>query len=253
MPKRTKDIDLRALLRKVPYFAAIDDDALRALAGMAQVRRHRKGEVILWEGEKCAGLYVVLHGKVKIFKRSDQGREQTLLIVGPGRTFNDVPVFDGGTNPGSVAALEASAIALLPKMQTLRLVERNPAIAMAVIRVLATRMRNFTLAVEDLALRTVTARVARVLMDWIGGRATVAEIPAESSVSLTQSQLAAMTGTVREVVQRALKTLEQQGAIKLSRARITVLAPAVLRKWQEQTIAADDNSPTLDDEARAGS
>jgi CRP-like cAMP-binding protein len=209
------------------------------LAGKARMRRHRKGEVILWEGEKCEGLYVVLHGKVKVFKRSDQGREQTLLIVGPGRTFNDVPVFDGGANPGSVAALESSAIALLPKMQILRLVERNPAIAMAVIRVLAARMRNFTLAVEDLALRTVTARVARALMDWTGGHATLAEIPAESNVSLTQSQLAAMTGTVREVVQRALKTLEQQGAIKLSRARITVLDPAVLRKWQEQTTPAD--------------
>ena len=233
MPKERMGIDLPALLRKVPYFTALDGDALRKLAALARVLTYRKREMILWEGERCDGLYVVLRGRVKVFKQSEQGREQVLLIIGPGRTFNDVPVFDGGTNPGSVAALEASTIALLPKAQMLQVVERNPAVAMAVIRVLAARMRGFTVAVEDLALRSVTARVAKILVDWAGGRATLLEAPAESGIRLTQSQLAAMTGTVREVVQRALKTLEQDGAIKLSRARITVLDAAVLRKWSK--------------------
>lgn len=234
MPKRPKDIDLPALLRKVPYFAALEADALRTLAAMARVRTYRKGEAILWEGEDCEGLYVVLRGRVKVFKQSAQGREQVLLIIGPGRTFNDVPVFDGGTNPGSVAALEASTVALLPKARILRLVETSPAVAMAVIRVLAARMRGFTLAVEDLALRSVIARVAKILMDSAGGRTTLIETPAESGVRLTQTQLAAMTGTVREVVQRALKTLEQAGAIKLGRGRITVLDAAALKKWAEE-------------------
>lgn len=233
MPKRPGQADLPALLRQVPYFASIDTESMRALAAAVRLRTYRKGETILWEGEPCLGLHVVLSGRVKVFKRSAEGREQVLLVIGAGRSFNDVPVFDGGTNPGSVAALDPSTVALLPKDAVLRLAERNPQVAMAVIRVLAGRMRGFTLAVEDLALRGVAARVAKILMDAAGGRATLIETPAEGGVRLTQSQLAAMTGTVREVVQRALKTLEQAGAIKLSRARITVLDPAALKRWAE--------------------
>jgi CRP/FNR family transcriptional regulator len=233
MAARSKDVDIAPLLRRVPYFAALDPGAVRALAGKARTRGYRRGETILWEGEPCQGLYLVLRGRVKVFKRSAEGREQVLLIIGPGRSFNDVPVFDGGTNPGSVAALDASTIALLPKAEVLRLVEGDPKVAMAVIRVFAARMRGFTVAMEDLALRSVTARVAKILMETAAGRATLIETPAESGVRLTQSQLAAMTGSVREVVQRALKTLEQDGAIRLGRARIDVLDAAVLKRWAE--------------------
>ena len=233
MAARSKDIDIPAMLHQVPYFASLDVGAVRALAGKARTRAYRRGETILWEGEPCQGLFLVLRGRVKVFKRSAEGREQVLLIIGPGRSFNDVPVFDGGANPGSVAALEPSTIALLPTAEILRLVEGDPKVAMAVIRVLAARMRGFTVAVEDLALRSVTARVAKILMESAGGRATLIETPVESGVRLTQSQLAAMTGSVREVVQRALKTLEQDGAIKLARARINVLDAAALKKWAE--------------------
>ena len=239
MAGRSKDIDIPALLRTVPYFAGLEADALRTLAGKARVRTFRKGEAILWEGEPCAGLHLVLRGRVKVFKRSKQGREQVLLIIGPGRSFNDVPVFDGGPNPGSVAAMEGSTIAILPTAEIVGLVARNPAVAMAVIRTLARRMRGLTIVVEDLALRTVTARVAKILLESAGSRATLIETPAENGVRLTQSQLAAMAGTVREVVQRALKSLEQAGAIKLARARISVLDPAALRRWAAGAGAVD--------------
>jgi CRP-like cAMP-binding protein len=233
VPKRPEEIDILSLLRKVPYFADLESGALRRLAGLSRVRNYRKDEVILWEGEPCEGLHVVLRGRVKVFKRSEEGREQVLLVIGPGRSFNDVPVFDGGANPGSVAALDPCTIAMLPKPEVLRLAERHPAMAMAVIRILAARMRGLTVVVVDLALRTVTARVAKVLMESAGGRASLIETPAESGVRLTQSQLAAMTGTVREVVQRALKTLEHHGAIKLARGRITVLDATALKRWAE--------------------
>jgi CRP/FNR family transcriptional regulator, cyclic AMP receptor protein len=235
MSKPYKRIEVLGLLRQVPYFVSLDGENLGALAAAAQVRVYRRGETILWEGEPCLGLYVVLRGRVRVFKRSAAGREQVLLVIGPGRTFNDVPVFDGGANPGSAAALDASVIGLLPKDKVLQFVERNSAVAMAVISVLAARMRGLTLAVEDLALRSVTARVAAVLMDAAGGRATRIETPAEKGLRLTQSQLATMTGTVREVVQRALKTLEQTGAIKLARGQITILNPVTLRQWSEES------------------
>lgn len=230
--------DIPAILAKVPYFAGLAPGLVRALAGMARQRSYGRGEVILWEGDPCEGLYVVLRGRVKVFKRSGEGREQVLRILGPGRTFNDVPVFDAGPNPGSVAALEPSAIAILPRAKVLALAQQHPAVAMAVIRVLAERLRGLTIVVEDLALRNVTARVARILMDWAGGRTSLVEGAEEGCVRLTQTQLAAMTGSVREVVQRALKALERDGAIRLARARICVLDMPSLQRWSESGIVA---------------
>ena len=80
---------------------------------------------------------MVLAGRVKIFKVSGEGKEQVLRILGPGRTFNDVPVFDGGPNPGSIATLEPSTVGHIPKGAVLSLVEKHPQVAMAVIRLLA--------------------------------------------------------------------------------------------------------------------
>lgn len=221
------------VIQHVPYFAELDPVLLRNLAGQVRQRTYRAGDVILLEGEPCEGLYVLLSGRVKVFKTSGEGREQVLRLLGPGRTFNDVPVFDGGSNPASVAALEASTVGQFPKAQILALVETHPKVARAVIRLLAARLRALTLMIEDLSLRSVVARVAKLLLDCTRGQETVIEGAPGGCARLTQQQIAAMTGSVREVVQRALKALERDGAVKLERARVLVLDPKALERWSQ--------------------
>jgi CRP-like cAMP-binding protein len=220
-------------VRSIPYFSALDDSEFHELASSLRERAYRKGASVLLESEPCRGLYVVVAGRVRVFKLSAEGREQVLRILGPGRTFNDVPVFDGGRNPASISALEDSRIAFIPRDRLLALVDRHPRVAQAVIRVLASRLRAMTVLIEDLALRSVVARVARLFLDCAAGRETVIEDRAGGCARLTQQQIAAMTGSVREVVQRALKTLERDGAIATGRARIRILDPAALERWSE--------------------
>ena len=220
-------------LRQVPYFAEVEPDLLKRLAAQVRERKLEAGELILMDGDPCEGLYVVISGRVKVFKVSAEGKEQVLRILGPGRTFNDVPVFDGGPNPGSAAAMEAATVSLIPKAQILRLVEQQPKVAKAVIRLLASRLRALTVMIEDLSLRSVTARVAKLLLDCTRGHQTLVESGAGACARLTQHQIAAMTGSVREVVQRALKTLEKDSAIRLERARVVVLDAKALERWSE--------------------
>ncbi len=222
---------LAAVLGRAPYFAGLDPAALARLAAEVRERRCAAGGLILAEGEPCRGLSFVVRGRVKAFKLSEDGREQVLRVLGPGRTFNDVPVFDGGANPASVAALEETTVGLLPAPRLHALIRERPEVAAAVIRVLASRLRAVTEMVEDLALRGVAARVAKLLLECSRGAPPLAEGPGEHCVQITQQQLAAMTGTVREVVQRALKTLEREGALELARGRIRVLAPEILAAW----------------------
>lgn len=218
-------------LSRVAYFSDCDADALSEVTAAAQLRHVHAGDVLVVEGEPCQGLYVVVEGRVKVAKVSVEGREQTLLILGPDRTFNDVPVFDGGSSPANVEALEDGSVALLPSAAMHALMRRHPAIAIAALQVLASRLRTMTLMVESLAFRNVTARVAKVIRDCAAGQQPLVEGVPHACAHITQQELAALTGSVREVVQRALKTLENAGAIRLGRARIEVLNPPILEEW----------------------
>jgi CRP/FNR family transcriptional regulator len=148
------------------------------------------------EGDPCEGLYFVISRRVKVFKVSAEGKEQVLRSLGPGRTFNDVPVFDGGPNPGSIATLEPSIVGHIPKGAVLALVEKHPQMAMAVIRLLASRLRALTLMIEDLSLRGVVARVTKLLLDCTRRHQTLVEGEGGACARLIQYQIAAMTGSV---------------------------------------------------------
>ena len=222
---------LATALGQVPYFAGLDAEALAQLAAATREQRAAAGELLLSEGEPSQGLWVVLRGRVKVFKLSPDGREHVLRILGEGRTFNDVPVFDGGANPANAAALEDSAVACIPAAQVQKLVRERPAVAGAVIQVLAGRLRAATEIIEDLALRGVTARVARLLLQCSRGNPPLIEGAHGPCARITQAEIAAMTGSVREVTHRALKMLESEGAIELSRSHIRVLEPDILAEW----------------------
>lgn len=210
------------ILTKTPYFADLEQAQLSAIARALVERSYQRGDFIFHEEDACEGLYIVKSGRVRVFKLSSEGREQVLLVAEPGETFNEVAVIDGGPNPASVQALEPSVLLLFPKNALLSVVEGQPEVSRAFMRVFASRLRRLTGLVEDLSFRTVTGRVARILLDQLpsasGGR--IEELPPQR---LTQRQIAAMAGTAREVAARALKTLEEQGAVRIERGRIIVV------------------------------
>lgn len=211
-------------LRSLPYFADLGDEDLERIESCIIERSLAKGEVLFVEGGRCPGLHVVKSGLVRIFKTSPEGKEQVLLIARPADSFNDVPVFDGGPNPASAQALEATTIYIIPTQDLHSLVSERPAIAASVIKVFAARLRHLTLLVEDLSFRHVTSRLAKILLQFAEDRDS--GVPLRQ---LTQQQMAAMVGTAREMIGRSLKALEEEGAIKIEGRRILVLNPEVLR------------------------
>ncbi len=209
-----------ALLQRVPYFAALPEEVLAALVARAVERCYDRGQTIFLEGEACAGLYVVAWGEVKIFKMSPQGREQILHRLVPGDTFNDVAVLDGGPNPASAAAISEAGLCMIARADIRRLAQAYPALAWALIESVARRTRHLVEMVEDLALRSVKERLARLLL------AEVVRTPAAGSLDrsrmMSQAEMAARLGTVREMIGRALRDLDNEGVISLDRHRIVV-------------------------------
>jgi CRP/FNR family transcriptional regulator len=214
------------LLRRVPYFANLPEPLLAELAVLSGERRYVRGQVIVLEGEPCAGLHIVAEGAVRIFKMSPQGREQVLEQLGPGSTFNDVAVLDGGPNPASAMAANDVRLCIVTRADIRRLAHAYPELAWALIESIAGRARHLVAMVEDLALRSVKARLARLLLAQAEHTAGQAQI--DRGQLVTQAEMAARLGTVREMIGRALRELADDGLIAFDRHRILILDRARL-------------------------
>lgn len=221
------------LLKQVPYFASLPPGEIRELVASLHERHYRMGDVIFHQGDRCKGLCIVLSGRVRTLTTSAEGREQVLKVFGPGRTFADMAVFDDEPLPADAIAVTDSTVALFSRIDLLDLLRRHPDVSLDVIRLFASRLRAYKLMVEDLSLRDVVGRVARLLRDRARGQATLVEDSASVSLRYTQNEVAAMVGSVREVVQRALKTLERAGVIQMTRGRIRVIDVEALSVWME--------------------
>jgi CRP/FNR family transcriptional regulator len=108
------------------------------------------------------------------------------------------------------------------------LIDRHPQVAKAALKLLSSRQRTLGDVVEDLALQDVTTRVARLLLGCMGQHTHIVEQAPDACAHITHQEIASMVGSVREVVQRALKDLERDGAIALERTRIRICNQAKL-------------------------
>lgn len=211
----------RELLLSCAYFARLDAPLIDTIGNAAVARVFRAGERIFSEGddEGNAALHIVASGVVRIFKLSLEGREQVLRLMRPGDSFADVPAFDGGSYPANADALEAAEVLVLPRKALLAVMREHPEIGLGALQIMAARLRHMTGLVEDLSLRRVMSRVARLLHEnQIDGQGNAA-------ATLTQTQMASMVGTAREMVNRSLHTLADQGVIELHGQSIIVLDP----------------------------
>ena len=222
MPRTDTNSEAAYALADVPSFAGLDP-ATRAVVARAAVRQtYAANQVVFLEGEPAAGLYVVQEGWLKAIKISPAGREQTLRVVGPGETFNEISVLAGSASLATVVALEPAILWVIPSETMLRLLEQQPHLARVVIQHLAARVQHLIALVEDLSLRTVEARLARLLLE----QATNGVISRRRW--LTQAELAARLGTVPDVLNRALRSLIEAGHVQVERHQIRILDQAGL-------------------------
>jgi CRP-like cAMP-binding protein len=190
-----------------------------------QLREYERGEALFWEGDPCAGLHIIEQGFVKLYRLSAQGRQYIVRVLQEGDTCNEVPTFDGGTNPVNVEALETTRVWVIQPEILGELLPRHPEFAQKVINNFANNLRGLVRMVSEMAFYQVTHRLARLISEQ-----TSEEL---SRPPWAQEQLAARLGTVREVVARSLKELERSGAIQMDKRRIEVSDPDVLAQWAQ--------------------
>lgn len=218
-------MDRRTLLEQVSFVRRLPALIVDALARGAGEQAVERGAIITVEGEPAAAMYVVAEGRVKIVRHSLEGREQILHIAEPFDHFNTVPVFGGGSCPATSEALLPTRLLVLPREQIRQIAYEHPDLALALLGEFANRLRGLVGLVDTLALHTVNGRLARLLLDQAAAAAAGHPAPL-----LTQAEMAAHIGSVREMVGRALKTFEAAGLIRLERGSLQICDPAGLQR-----------------------
>lgn len=213
----TVDDRAKSLLKAIPYFKALDESALGLVAREVIVRRYQAGEIIFLEGEPDAGLHLVVEGLCKVYRLSEGGREHVLATMRPTDSCNEVPVVDGGPNPANFAALEDSTVWVISADSLTRLRRQFPTLNEMIIKNLAMRCRQLVQRVYNLSFLSVTGRLAAFLLQQSE------ESDQLSHRRMTQDEIAAHLGTVREMVARAFKELQEAELIAIDRHRIEIL------------------------------
>ncbi|MBK8989913.1 MAG: Crp/Fnr family transcriptional regulator [Chloroflexi bacterium] len=226
-PTMISDTTLAQIIQQInntPLFAGLEEIYLRELAQASRWHEYETGEIVVLEGEAQRGLYYLQHGWLKVIKTSPTGREQILRFLEPGDTFNEIGVFTNHPNPATAVALEPAGVWLIPRGALLRLLQEHPHFTQQIITKMAERMLYLVSLVTDLSLRPVTGRLARLLLE------DAVEDVLERPRWYTQSELAARLGTVPDVIQRALRSLENDGLITMDRHQIHILNRPALTK-----------------------
>jgi len=212
-------------LKSNEYFDDLPENMLKEISEHMYLREYQRGDVLLWEGDPCDGLYIMEQGGAKIFRISPQGRQYIVRVLQEKDTFNEVPAFDGAPNPVNVEALEICCAWVIESDILRKLVRTHPQFAEKVLVNFGRMLHGMVRMVSEMAFYQVTHRLARLIED---------DLPQEKNTpQWTQEHLAARLGTVREVVARSLKELERSGAIKIEDRRIQIADKEIFRQWAQ--------------------
>src|SRR6266480_2012254 len=211
-----------AILRKTPLFATLTDTEMQALASRTSRKRFQKDEQLFAEGDPCTGLFLVATGKIRILKLSPAGREQILAVEGPGSSFAELPVFDGGNYPAAASALEDTEVLFISRKDFQNFCREHPDVGLKVIAVVGSRLRRLVGIIEELSFTTVRQRLIALILRLAQAGGTPSKEGIRVELTKSHQDLAAELGTVRELVSRNLSRLQAEGFLDVEGRKIVV-------------------------------
>jgi CRP/FNR family cyclic AMP-dependent transcriptional regulator len=211
------------ILRNIPLFSELNEKDLEKVVQVANRQRYHKENLILIEEEVGSSMFVILEGRVKISRISDDGREVILAILSEGDFFGEMSLLDGQTRSANVTAIDESELLVIRREEFLQMLHDYPQIAINLLKELAQRIRKGDEHIKSLSLQDAKGRVANTLLRiaedygvFRKGQVEINELP-------LQQDLANMAGTSRETISRVIKTLIQQAYLKKERGKIIII------------------------------
>ena len=217
--------DVISILRQTDLLRTLPAQDLEAVAGASRLRAFGRGQIVFTRGDPGDSLIVVISGRVKVVVRSADGGELTLTIIGPGGTFGELSIADGGSRSADGETLERCQLLFIPRELIQDICARVPAAAQALTTSIAATLRRLTEAAADLVFLDLPRRVAKVLLSQPRSASGVVRL------DLTQEELAHQVGSTRQSVNAALGGFERRGWIEVRGRVVTVMQAAALARF----------------------
>ncbi len=206
-----------------PLFANMDPEASRTLLASMTSLHVARGEVLFHEGEPGDRLYVIRSGKIKLGRRSGDGRENLLAVLGPGEMFGELSLFDPGPRTATATGLADATVLELGHHDLIPWLEQNPTVAKHLLGALGRRLRRTNDALADLVFSDVPGRVAKALLDLSQRFGQQTDEGVRVAHDLTQEELAQLVGASRETVNKALADFAARGWVRREGRAIVLL------------------------------
>ena len=217
-------------LRRCPLFAGLKEEDLKQIRAVASLKQINKKEILLSDGEETKGFYVIVSGKVKLFKVSPEGKEQILHIVSAPDAFAEAALFLEGTYPAFAEAMTDGQLLYFPKRDFIQLIEKNPQLSINMIVTLSHFLKRFASLIEELSLKEVSSRIAKYLVDLSLKLSKEGKRPKEVELDLSKTQLALKLGTISETLSRTLAKMKTKGIIDVKKNKIIILKREALEE-----------------------
>jgi CRP/FNR family transcriptional regulator len=222
------------ILSKSPVFQSLSEEERRELAKRARVKHVARGEEIYFKGDDARELYTVADGKVRVSAPSHDGRELVVEELGEGAVFGETGVFARQPRSATVRAAEETDLLVFDFRDLRADLERKPRLAIKMLEALAQKLRRTTEKLEDNTFLSVEARIAKTLLQLAEERGRRTESGVRMMLTMSQTALAEMAGTVRERVNRQLAAWEKAGVIRRKGAVVEVLDVEALRATRDE-------------------
>lgn len=211
------------LLKQVPFFAKLNQGEASSLADRLVPRRFGPDQIIFHLGDPGGLLYIITSGKVKISHSTPDGQEAVLAILGTGDFFGELALLDDSPRSATAEAIEITETLTLHREEFMSFMDHNPPFAHHVLLILARRIRHLNSQISDIFFLDLPARLARTLLLLADqhGKQTSNGIVIE--ISLTQTDLAEMTGATRVSINKALGRFRRAKWVKVNGREVTIL------------------------------
>lgn len=212
-------MDITSIIAGIPLFEGLSPKQCTALGAIAVRKYYSRGQNFFAEGDDGIGFYIILSGKVKVFKLSPEGKEQIFHILEAPEPFAEAAVFAGEHYPASAQALSETLVLFFPRQKFVELINQEPSLALSMLALLSRRLRKLTMLVESLSLKEVPGRLAAYLLYLYEHNHDSATI----ELDISKNQMAGLLGTIPETLSRILKRMNDENLIKVTTRSIAIL------------------------------
>ncbi len=217
-------------LKKTQLFSSLSDEEMNNIIDKMVVKQFKKNETILFEEDTNEYMYIILLGKVKVVRTTEDGKEIILAMHKSGSFFGEMSLIDGKTTPASVIATDDSLLAIIAKKDFFAIIFHQNKITKNLLKILCSRLRKCWDTIQLLNFNNASQRTKMLflmLVDEYGEKRAEGMV---LNIKLTHQDISDMTGLTRETVTRVIDKLQKNKEIVLLKKKFICLTPAFMQE-----------------------